>query len=277
MSTALETVGVAARRAGWDSLMAGFVPGLPTLEQAVLDTAERLSGPPRRVLDLGGGPGLFAGRMAARWPGARIVLADIDPVLLALARDGLPASVTVLPTDLADPGWPARTGTGFDLVVAVMTVHYLAPESVWSLYAGVRRVLAPGGLLVVADVMPDDGLPTVMRALDPAPPRTVLTPAASGSVPDAAGLVPAAAGFVPDEDEFVPGRAGLAWSRWWAELADDPSLQDLLAARADIFRDRPPAEFTAGPAWHADAARAAGFQETGLLWRSGRHAAFAAH
>jgi SAM-dependent methyltransferase len=227
-------------RTAWDEVMTGFVPGLATLEAAIGTATESVLGrPPRRVLDLGGGPGVFAARMAGRWPGAQVTLIDIDPVLLALARDGVPPAVAVIDADLAEPGWAA--GPDCELVTAVMTVHYLRPERIRALYRRCRAALTPGGLLVVADLMPDDGLPTVTAALDPAPGEAA---------------------------------AELAWAQWWGEA--EAAFDDLMATRADVFRTRPPANFAGSVSWHAAAARAAGFREAGLLWRDGRHAALVA-
>jgi hypothetical protein len=124
-----------------------------------------------------------------------------------------------------------------------MTLHYLAPARVRGCYDDARRALAPGGLFVVADLMPDDGVPSMMGALDPAP------------------------------DEAA---AELAWAQWWSDVAVVPPLRPLLAERAAIFRERPPAEFTAPVSWHVAAAREAGFREAGIVWRCGRHAALAA-
>ena len=239
MPIALDPARTAGRRNSWDRVMTGFVPGLTRLEAATATAVQAVRGTPTRILDLGGGPGVLAERMTARWPGAQITLIDLDPVLLALARAALPGTVAVVDADLTAARWPA----GCDLITAVMTVHYLEPDQIRALYADALRALAPGGLLVVADLMPDDDLPVVMSALDPAPGEAA---------------------------------AELAWSQWWAELAGEPEFAPLLAARAEIFAQRPPAGFTAGSRWHATAARAAGFAETGLIWRDGRHAALAA-
>jgi hypothetical protein len=70
--------------------------------------------------------------------------------------------------------------------------------------------------------------------------------------------------------------AELAWAQWWSDVAQVAPLRPLLAERAAMVRDRPPAEFTAPASWHVTAARAAGFAEAGILWRCGRHAALAA-
>ncbi|GAB2581468.1 hypothetical protein GCM10027087_22290 [Paractinoplanes abujensis] len=270
--------------------MTGFVPGLSALEAAIAVAADAALGrPPFRVLDLGGGPGVVAERMSARWPEAAVTMVDIDPVLLALARDGVPPAVSVLTADLGEPlpallpaasnGWSADAGSaaagsngldatgswasgnglaaggrseathgsaasdGYDLITAVMTVHYLRPERIRALYRRCHQVMAPGGLLVVADLMPDDGLPSLMSALNPAPGEAA---------------------------------AELAWVQWWGEVGEAPEFARLMELRADVFRDRPPADFAGSVAWHGAAVRAAGFREAGLLWRDGRHAALAA-
>ncbi|GGQ73304.1 class I SAM-dependent methyltransferase [Couchioplanes azureus] len=238
------TPGAERPRDTWDDVMAGFVPGLATLEQAIHDAAQALRPDgPRRVLDLGGGPGVLAARMARRWPSAAVTLLDLDPVLLALARAAGPRGVAVVDADLTSPAWTTRAGGAHDLITVVMTMHYLNPREARALYADALRCLAPGGLLVVADLMPDDGAPTLMRALDP-------------------GAGEAA--------------AELAWAQWWDDAARMPELRQPMRARADLFGKRTPAEFTAGVSWHAEAARTAGFAEAGLLWRCGRHAALAA-
>ncbi|MCO8275414.1 class I SAM-dependent methyltransferase [Actinoplanes sp. TRM 88003] len=229
-------------RTAWDEVMAGFVPGLASLEGAIGTATESVLGrSPTRVLDLGGGPGVLATRMAERWPEARVTMIDIDPVLLALARGGVPDAVTVLDADLGEPDWTGTAGDGYDLATAVMTVHYLRPERIRALYRSCHRALNPGGLLVVADLMPDDGLPFVSAALNPAPGEAA---------------------------------AELAWAQWWGEVAS--AFDDLMASRAEVFRDRPAANFAGSVAWHVAAARAAGFSEAGLLWRDGRHAALVA-
>ncbi|MBU2663410.1 class I SAM-dependent methyltransferase [Actinoplanes bogorensis] len=222
-------------RASWDEVMTGFVPGLSLLEAAIAHAA----GEPRRILDLGGGPGVMAERMAERWPTATVTMIDLDPVLLALARSAVPTEVSVLEADLGsfDPLPEA------DLVTAVMTVHYLRPERIRTLYRRCHQALAPGGLLVVADLMPDEGLPSVMSALNPAPGEAA---------------------------------AELAWAQWWGEMAAADEFTQLMDDREEVFGSRPAANFAGSVAWHIAAARSAGFREAGLIWRDGRHAALAA-
>lgn len=240
----LDRAQIVRWREAWTEVMGAFVPGLGALEEMLCHAAEAVHGrPPGRVLDLGGGPGALAERMARRWPDAAVTLMDIDPVLLTLARHALGDRVRALDGDLSSPDWVTPAGAGHDLITSVMTLHYLPPARVRACYDDIHRALAPGGLLVVADLMPDDGVPSVMAALDPAP------------------------------DEAA---AELAWAQWWNDLTAAPALRPKLAERAALFRERQPAEFAAPVSWHVAAAREAGFREAGIIWRSGRHAALAA-
>ncbi|WP_239144004.1 class I SAM-dependent methyltransferase [Actinoplanes philippinensis] len=241
----LERATVDRWRASWDEVMAGFLPGSDGCEAALMTVAEAVNGgTPARILDLGGGPGVFAERMAARWPDAQVGMVDLDPVLLALAAAGADDRIGVHSADLKAAWTDAIAGGGpFDLLTAIMTVHYLPPERVRAFYRAARAILRPGGLLVVVDLMPEAGLDGVTARLYPAAGEAV---------------------------------AAMAWTRWWDGLRACEPLRPLMQRRQAILGDRIPAEFTPPVTWHRDAALAAGFAEAGVVWRWGAHAALAA-
>lgn len=231
----LSTQLVDAWRRDWDAMMSTYLPGgaVPCL----LDTITRTRA--LRVLDLGGGPGIMVDRILHRSPTAAVTLVDHDPVLLALARAALPPSVAVVDADLAMPGWMSAVAGQFDVVLAVMTLHYFPPRRIQSLYREIRALLAPPGTLLVVDDMPQPGPP---------------------------------ASSVPRPD---PASAS-AWTDWWQTVRGHQAMESLLARRAERLGHRPPAEFTAPAEWHCAAARTAGFAAAAVPWRHHGHAAIAA-
>jgi SAM-dependent methyltransferase len=226
-------------RQAWDAMMEHYLPGRSDLVLAAGDEAERVLGRlPASVLDLGGGPGTTVEAVLRRWPATRATLLDIDPVLLALARRALPASVAICSADLTTPHWTASVGR-HDVVLAVMTLHYFPESRVRQLYREIREVLAPNGVLLVVDRLSTDA-------------------------PTPAGR--------PQADD-PPG--GDPWTRWWSDLAADQPLRPLLAERAAIMSRLESAEFVAPTDWHFSAARAAGYAGARLVCRRGDHALLA--
>jgi len=134
-------------------MMEGYLPGRGDLLAAGLDAAEHALGrPPVSVLDIGSGPGTTAEAVLRRWPHAAVTVLDADPALLALAETALP-QVAVRQADLRTPAWRTAAGGPHDLVLLVMTLHYLPEERARRLYAEIRDLLRPGGTLLVADSM----------------------------------------------------------------------------------------------------------------------------
>lgn len=116
--------------------------------------------PDDHVLEIGSGTGVLTAMMAEQ--GAKVVGIDISPAMLTLAERvvaerGLSKRVEFqersameLDTALADKS--------FDLIVSVLTFSELLPEEIDFTLAQCRRLLRPGGRLVVADeVWPASG------------------------------------------------------------------------------------------------------------------------
>ena len=121
---------------------------------AVLD----LIGPAaaRGIVDLGAGTGAGGRLLRERHPDAAVTCVDNDPQMLELLRQ---QGFAVVEADL-DDGFPKLAGslttagavaeTTVDLVWASSSLHHVANPA--RLLAGVRRVLAPGGVLVVVEL-----------------------------------------------------------------------------------------------------------------------------
>ncbi|WP_354351244.1 class I SAM-dependent methyltransferase [Pseudarthrobacter sp. PvP090] len=110
----------------------------------------------RRVVDLGAGTGAGSRLLRERYPDAALTCVDNDPQMLELLRG---QGFAVVEADL-DDGFPALAGslvtadaaaeTPVDLVWASSSLHHVAHPA--RLLSGVRRALAPGGVLAVVEL-----------------------------------------------------------------------------------------------------------------------------
>jgi SAM-dependent methyltransferase len=101
----------------------------------------------KKMLDLGGGPGLIGMTIVKSHPSLRGVLFDLPPVVAAagphIAQMGLQDRMEVLAGDYnEDP-----IGQGYDLVWASLNLYY-ARENLEGLMEKIRQALNPGGVMV---------------------------------------------------------------------------------------------------------------------------------
>jgi SAM-dependent methyltransferase len=110
----------------------------------------QLPGKNARVLDYGCGEAIHAGLVAAA--AAELVLCEAAPSVRAKLRQRFadnPRIKVLAPEEVAE-----LPEASIDLVVANSLVQYLSPEELDRLLAIWRRLLAPEGVLIVADVIP---------------------------------------------------------------------------------------------------------------------------
>lgn len=122
---------------------------------------------PARILELGTGTGETARRLLERHPDAFLVGVDESEAMLSAARAALPSDrVELRAQRLEDP----LPGGPFDLVASALAVHHLDAGAKADLFVRVGDVLAPGGRLVLADVVvpddPTDGVTSLTPGLD---------------------------------------------------------------------------------------------------------------
>ena len=233
----------------WDRQQGAFLPDREERFAAMLAAVDAVTdGAAPRVLDLAGGTGTISLRTLSRFPGAEATVVDKDPVLLAIAAASLRDRATVLSADLNTPQWTAGLPHGdYDAVLTATALHWLSQERITQIYAEIRDVLRPGGIFVNADHMPDEELPQFTKRL------TARTDARR-------------------EARYAAG-AATSWPQWWEKAAADEFLAPLSEERKSIYPNAGHSDWTPPAAWHLGALRAAGFSETGTLWRGGPDAA----
>jgi ubiquinone/menaquinone biosynthesis C-methylase UbiE len=111
-----------------------------------LELAAGLGLVPQRVLDVGCGSGALLRSACGQWPGA--ALAGVDPaagMVRAARQAGVPGGFV----QATASGLPFADAT-FDLAVSTVSFHHWASQR--DGLAEIRRVLAPGGIFILADL-----------------------------------------------------------------------------------------------------------------------------
>jgi SAM-dependent methyltransferase len=230
----------------WDAQQTAYLPDREERFNAMLDVLGALLPEEFVALDLAGGPGAISQRLLRRFPRARCVAVDLDPVLLAMGQgvlgvvDGRLRWVTA---DLNDPDWTAALGeSSFDAVLSTTALHWLPVEPLVRLYNDLGRLVREGGVVLNGDNMSYAPHEDTLRLLA-----------------EATTERQRAAAFAEGGSED--------WEQWWAALADEPGAAALLAERArrftDLHRDEEAPIFDV----HEAALRNAGFREVGVIWQ----------
>jgi SAM-dependent methyltransferase len=231
----------------WDAQQSFLVVRREERFRVMFDVAEEvLGGPPGRILDLACGTGDVARRALERFPGASVVGLDADPLLLAIARGSLGDAggrARWVRADLRERSWPwALTGVGpFDLVVSSTALHWLPPAALVSVYHASHALVAAGGLLANADVIPPSGGERLARAADSLRSRAAKDAQAETT--------------------------GERYAEWWESVARDPALADVARERERLFEDHPEDLALPDAEQHLKALRDAGFAEAAVMWR----------
>jgi len=116
----------------------------------LLERMEFLRGEPGSILDLGCGTGLASRAMRERFGAATVVGLDWSAGMLRRFRERNGASAVPLCADMQALPLPPRS---FDLVFSNLAVQWSTDPG--ALFAGVRRVLRPGGAWLFSTFGPD--------------------------------------------------------------------------------------------------------------------------
>jgi SAM-dependent methyltransferase len=230
----------------WDAQQEGYVPEREARFTAMFDVLEALLPPSFLALDLACGPGSLSQRLLHRFPAARVIALDMDPVMLAVGRGALgtvDGRLHWVNGDLASPDWLEGLGvTQVDAALSSTAIHWLPPEPLTRLYHDLSRLLPAGGLLLSGDHMAfGSRLPTFSRI--------------SEKVLD----------YLWSDAAFAD--RGIETSeQWWEAISAEPALEGLMAERAQVYaskqRQTPP-DFD----FHVAALREAGFSEVDTIWQ----------
>lgn len=229
----------------WEAQQSGLVHIRNERFQMMLDVLDVLFNQrPFVVLDLASGPGSISRRVLDRFPLARCVAVDFDPVLLAIGRSvlgGMNGRLRFVEADLQEDDWATKLGEEqFDAVLTTTALHWLTPDGLVRVYRKLGDLVRPGGVLLNGDNMHfPPRLETIRRISDAVLARrrdTQKSPAGADT-----------------------------WDGWWKAVADDPALAKLHAERKRRFTWRNTDEYRPGIEVHRALLEEAGFREVDTL------------
>lgn len=158
-----EVMDTAAEAAAYDEMDHSTVNGIFADDWMATWSSVRSASPSCRMLDVGTGTALIPIVLCERFPHVRITAVDLAADMLRLAavncrRAGWENRITLERIDAK--GLPYGSGT-FDSVVSNSIVHHIPAPRLC--LAEMVRVLAPGGLLFVRDLVRPDSADEVER------------------------------------------------------------------------------------------------------------------
>jgi SAM-dependent methyltransferase len=230
----------------WDDQQSAYTRDWEGRFTAMLDVLAVLLPEEFVAVDLASGPGTISRRILERFPKARCIAVDLDPVLLTMGRETLGTAdgrLRWVDADLSSAAWLAALGEEqIDAALSTTALHWLPAESLIRLYRELGGLIREGGVFLNGDNMafsPD--LPSFIRMRDWK--KETFWSA-----------------------ESIAARGHESWDGWWADLKQEPAAVPLLAERERRFgaRERP-----RQPIYdvHVAALRDAGFREVSTIWQ----------
>jgi hypothetical protein len=111
--------------------------------------------PPRMVLDIAAGHGMFGIAIARAAPGARITAVDWQAVLSVARENAEAAGVAERYQSLAGSAFDTDWGSGFDLVLTANFLHQLDQDACMTLLRKARKCLVSGGRAAAVEFVPN--------------------------------------------------------------------------------------------------------------------------
>lgn len=240
----------------WEAQQEGYLPEREDRFRAMFDATESLLGGGSGgflALDLASGPGSLSRRLLERFPAARSVALDYDPVLLRVGREALGdygGRLRWVEANLRDRSWTAeltritREEGPFDVVLSTTALHWLPVSELVALYSDIAGLIREGGAFLNGDHLSfAPYLPTISRVTHDMRYERQRAAFAAGDTHD--------------------------WAGWWDGLSREPSVKQMLPEREARFEGRAKDKETPVDALHEAALYNAGFSEVAPVWQWG--------
>ncbi len=231
----------------WDRQQESFNPAREARFTAMMDVLEAKLGRRFTLLDLGSGPGSLSARILGRFPAARSVAVDYDPVVRQVGEGALGTfggRLAWVDAKLGAPGWTHELPRHrFDAAVSTTALHWLTPRDLSRLYLDLGRLLRRGGVFLNGDYLPWD--PTDR---------------------DLAGLGRKHVRLYLRRQRSTPRDEWRGWKQWWTAARKVPALREAFAEH-DRREAGHPRERQVTLSYHVRRLKAAGFRTVTVVWQ----------
>jgi SAM-dependent methyltransferase len=140
----------------WVKFAKAMVPFVWPVTQAVAANVRSWPNPPKRVLDVAAGHGMFGIALALQVPGAEITALDWKAVIAVAQENARAAGLSSRYHPLAGSAFETDWGSGFDLVLLANFLHHFDRETCVKLLVKARRSLTPKGRVIAVDLVPNE-------------------------------------------------------------------------------------------------------------------------
>ncbi len=140
----------------WVKFARAMVPFMAPIAQGIAADVAGWPNPPRKVLDVAAGHGVFGIEIGKAVSGARIVALDWKPVLEVAIENARRAELGSRYGTIAGSAFEVPWGDGYDLVLMPNFLHHFDRGECVSLLERARRALVPGGAVIVVEMVPND-------------------------------------------------------------------------------------------------------------------------
>ncbi len=228
----------------WDQQQQDSFPAREERFNTILEVLETRIPRKFTVLDLGCGPGSLSLRVLRRFPNARSIGVDVDPVMLKLGQETVGTvggRMRWVSADLRHRDWASKLPVRkVNASISTNALHWLAPEKLRRVYHDVYNLLPRRGVFLNGDWLP-------AKAEGPMTQHLFLR-------------------IYRQRQRQIHRPVGwIDWNQWWRQLEREPSLRDLFAMRRRIFPRLHPREAHLSAEDHLRALRRAGFREVRVL------------
>jgi 2-polyprenyl-3-methyl-5-hydroxy-6-metoxy-1,4-benzoquinol methylase len=148
----------------WVEFARSMAPMMRPAAEGIANAIGASAGKKWKVLDLAAGHGVYGITVAQHNPNAEIFAQDWAPVLAVAMENARAAGVESRMHLVPGSAFDADLGDGYDLILITNFLHHFDPPTNETLLRRLRASLAPGGIVVTLDFIPNEDRVTPARS-----------------------------------------------------------------------------------------------------------------